>query len=268
VWSMRNRWDVADDFSGTGDNPNAQWSYGYKTSNGAFTLLPDFGGHYYMNMSGWFINNNWQAVCMANEDAQPHEPEFWGSNYYAQPKSAYLAQKNVSGQNAAYRWTAPADGIYYLETEFAGAIYSGGETNSNVSVVVNNTNTAFNDYVQGFAGGGTHTANGVKPAASCEGTLSLAAGDTVDFIQTDRNSAGNDIARLSASLTLLGPVESYSKGDFNFDGTVNNDDLYTLALYWLEAYNADYYLLPLGDITNDRMVDLRDFVIIAEEWLK
>ncbi len=268
VWSMRNSWDVADDFSGTDGNPNAQWSYGYKDSTGIFTLLPDFGGHYYMNMSGWFINNSWQAVCMVNEDAQPREPEFWGSNYYAQPNSTYLAQTNLSGQNVVYRWTAPADGIYYLETEFAGAIYSGGETNSNVSVVVNNTTVAFSDFVQGFEGGGTHTSGGVKPTASCEGALELAAGNTVDFIQSDRNSSGNDITRLSATITLLGSVESYNKGDLNFDGIVNNHDLYTLVMHWLEAYNPTYNLRPLGDVTNDKIVNLNDFAVIAAEWLK
>ncbi len=248
-------WNSALDYTGT--QPSKNWSYGYRDSTGTFTQFPDFGDHYYMGMSGWMINSSMQTQCISNQDSIAHEAEFWGSYYYAEPNSTYLAQTNSVVQRATYRWTVPQDGKYKVDANFSGVIYSGGQTDCNVCIEVSNNSlktSIFNDYISGFVGGGGYAASGTKPSATYSGILTLKAGDTIDFFQTNR-VVGNDITGFLCTIN-------------RDDGIIDYNDLFILALHWLNTNCVSPSWCDGADIDKNKRVDLKDFADLAQYWLE
>ncbi len=199
-------WNSGTNFSNVQDSNN--WQYGYIDTNDTFHQLPDFGDHYYMDMSGWFVRDNWQTQCIANQNSVVHEVEFWGSWYVAKPHMFYLCQANTNGERACLRWKAPTACSYIIDANFSGAIYSGGQTKSNVSIIRNNSCVLFADYIDGFAGGNGRNSSGVRPSVLYHAkSLPLKTGDTLDFVQEDRDgSTGNDIISADISVAVANDV--------------------------------------------------------------
>jgi hypothetical protein len=245
-------WNAALDYSGV--QPCHNWQYGYRSSSGVFTQFTNFGDHFYMGMSGWFMNGDYSTQCAANQDSTAHEAEFFGSKYYAEPCTSYLAQANSGNRRSTYRWTAPQDGRYNVKANFAGAIYSGGETNCNVYVEVKSSGTAttvFWDWIQGFIGGGGHAGSGAKPSAAYSGTLVLKAGDSIDFFQTDRVT-GNDVTAFS------GIIVRDEKVDFS--------DLSVLAANWLRNNCVRPSWCSGSDWDQNTKINFADFALLLSNW--
>jgi len=59
-------------------------------------------------------------------------------------------------------------------------------------------------------------------------------------------------------------AENMIPGDFELDGDVDFDDLFTLSTYWLESNRRGC----IGDLDGDNIVDLKDLAIFAQNWYK
>jgi hypothetical protein len=75
--------------------------------------------------------------------------------------------------------------------------------------------------------------------------------------QYSRNlGTGEGIELIQAS------AENVIPGDFELDGDVDFDDLWVLSAYWLESSRRGC----IGDLNGDRVVDLKDLAIFAQNW--
>lgn len=88
------------------------------------------------------------------------------------------------------RWTAPVGGLYSVTALWQDADWSGGD-GSNASVVKNGTTVVFNSDFDNGNGAFTNQ------------TLSLSAGDTLDFMLGIRANDAADTTRFNASITLI-----------------------------------------------------------------
>ncbi len=182
--------DAASDFSAT-NNPNGVWSYGESnTLGGAFNLytnkFTDATG-----LDTWFGNT--LPVIIHNSTASI----FTDSCCQFLPGQLSL-HPGPQGQYSIVRWTAPQSGLFSLATTFIGTHYAGGGTSTDVHVFRNGT-SLFNELVNGF---------GNPSAKNFSTTLSIATGDTIDFL-VGFGSNGNyfaDNTGLSATLTSVTSV--------------------------------------------------------------
>jgi hypothetical protein len=71
-----------------------------------------------------------------------------------------------------------------------------------------------------------------------------------------------DFVALAANFGKTG-VKNWSQGDFNFDDTVDVDDLELLAEHWLETYEA-----APGDTNFDNRINFEDFAALAANFEK
>ncbi len=164
-------YDAAAQFSATA-NPNGVWSYGWSQSTGAtfhlYTQQLPFSGVY-----------NWSSNCCG----APSGPPSVGYNptnasitpgTYTYPAHTVFFHPGPEGQNSVLRWTAPLSGNYQLKAVFWGDDFV-GPTTTDVHVLHN--------------GLGLYTAEvtGYGPSSdqSFTTTVSLAAGDTIDFTVGD-----------------------------------------------------------------------------------
>ena len=75
--------------------------------------------------------------------------------------------------------------------------------------------------------------------------------------QYSRNlDTGEGIELIQAS------IENVIPGDFELDGDVDFDDLCVLSAFWLESDRRGC----IGDLNGDRVVDLNDLAILAQNW--
>ena len=185
---------VAGDFSAT-SNPNGQWQYGYETSLGTgFTLLgfsmtigSDFERWQRSPSSadpGVFYNAGAAPLAIYDFVLQPHAAAF---------------HPGPLGEFSVVRWTAPEDADYVLASSFEGL---GLSSTTDVHVLVDGTETF------------SHFLSGRGSAAQYSTTLTLRAGDTVDFALgwgANRNY-GADTTGISATINPLSVPEPATGG--------------------------------------------------------
>jgi hypothetical protein len=183
------------DFSPTA-NPNGPWSYGYlapgaSPDSSTFTYYANngtvTGGIQYWNIAGGnltppeiFFNPSSSVVTFSTITMQPLQAAF---------------HPGPNDQYSDFRFAAPVSGSYSLGTLFTGIDTAG--TTTDVHVLDNGTLL--------FSG----NINGYLATASYSATLSLSAGDIVDFA-VGFGSNGNytsDSTALDATLTLNGVPE-------------------------------------------------------------
>jgi hypothetical protein len=186
-------YDAAAQFSGT-DNPNGVWSYGCTESLGAaFQLYTQQIG----SISGLY---DWStAPCVppglppslaynsTNASVTPVPP---GTVTF--PAHALSFHPGPEGQNSVLRFTAPVSGNYQVQAVFWGDDFV-GPTTTDVHVLHNGLGL-YTSEVDGF---------GPSSDQSFTTTVSLAAGDTIDFTVgygTDGNFY-NDSTGVSAVIT-------------------------------------------------------------------
>lgn len=177
-------YDAAADFSPT-SNPNGVWSYGSSTTLGSAFILGTTSG----NTSGidYWINDWFSAAPSVTHNGTGSAITVafitWGPGqlgFHPGPSSEY----------AIVRFTAPDTSLYDLASSFSGL----DSTISGTDVYVLLNSASIFD--------GTVTSFGSGPSFATQ--LSLAAGDTVDFVVGDLDGNHfNDTTGLSATLTAV-----------------------------------------------------------------
>ena len=169
--------DVTADFSAT-NNPAGAWSYGYRTTplSSDFNLYLSSGN--FTGVDFWFL-----AGTGLPDVGKTPDP---GGRIIMHPGNTAALESFLS----VVRWTAPADGLYDLDTVFTGDDSRG--PNVNVFVVRN----GLLEFTANIP------ANGVSRDYS--DTFSLSAGDFIDFAVGNNNNVGNrNFTRLEASLSAV-----------------------------------------------------------------
>jgi hypothetical protein len=182
-------YDAAAQFSATA-NPNGTWSYGWSQSRGSafdVDLQVDYPA---AGLPAWISNccGTIEPDVFHNETDAPISPA--GTNLI--PAKSLGFHPGPGGQNAVVRWTAPAAGNYTVKATFWGDDFV-GPTTTDVAVLHNRL-TLYASNVDGY---------GPSSDQSYSGTVSVQAGDTVDFTVgygTDGNYS-NDTTGLSALIT-------------------------------------------------------------------
>jgi hypothetical protein len=189
-------YDAAAQFSGT-DNPNGVWSYGCMESLGAaFQLYTQQIG----SISGVY---DWTtAPCVPPDDPHMVPALIYNSTNASVtpvppssvtfPAHAVAFHPGPQGQNSVLRFTAPASGNYQVQAVFWGDDFV-GPTTTDVHVLHNGLGLYTSD-VYGF---------GPSSDQSFTTTVSLAAGDTIDFTVGDGTDGNfyNDSTGVSAVIT-------------------------------------------------------------------
>jgi len=178
-------YDAAADFSPT-NNPIGVWTYGFSSTLGG--TLTD-----YTNAATLSGVNIWRGAS--------NEPlVFWnGTSQTVTFYTAILEPKQLAfhpgagGEYSVIRFTTPSAGMFTLASVFLGIDYVG--TTTQVHVLENGTSL--------FAG----SISGYGASASYSTTLSLLAGDIIDFaVGYSNGSHTHDSTGVSATLTAISPV--------------------------------------------------------------
>lgn len=170
------------------NNPNGVWSYGYSTSlGGMMTLYPN----HVVNPDGfyaWEVSSNWIKI--------PHvtlidKPLPWGFV----PDSDELGfHPGRYGECSIIRWTAPSDGTSTITNDFRNA--GGGVMQV---YVYHNANKLF-DAVLPNMGAASPIYNS---------TLSVHAGDKIDYVVRAIQQYGDGCTTLVAATINFTPVNSW-----------------------------------------------------------
>jgi len=188
-------YDAAADFSPT-SNPNGVWSYGCTESLGSTFYLytqVDFGNDIYQWLTAPVCGQGAPPSLgynSADVDVTPANP---GSITF--PAHAAWFHPGPGDQKSVFRWTAPASGNYQVKAVFWGDDFV-GPTSTDVHVLHNSLGL-YTGEVTGF---------GPSSDQSFTKTISVGAGDTIDFVLgygTD-GSYGFDATGVSAVVTRLG----------------------------------------------------------------
>jgi hypothetical protein len=212
--------------SGAGANPQGPWSYGWSAHLGStFTLfstyypftpasLGAFNGIGYPDAAQWFDKANGYVDAATYYSVPPvPEVEFNPTAAASHPTQGNLAGSNwtlapnqlalVPGTStyAIARWTAAASGSYRLKTRFEGICGDNNlpTTTADVHVQHNGVDIA----------AGSIDSNGAGYTFSFANSVSVAAGDTIDFVV---GSAGGificpDVTALAVELCASEPVK-------------------------------------------------------------
>ena len=169
-------YDASADFS-TSNDPNGVWSYGWSTTLGsAFNLDTSNTTAAYglTGLGGWFSGQSAEGVpdVLRNNTASPILlPPF--TNFQPGQLTLNMFQTTYS----VVRWTAPSTGQFSIAATFSAVSTIGGTTDVHVQ---KNGVSVFDSAINGF-----------PSPTSYSQTLSLVAGDHIDFT-VGFGSNGND----------------------------------------------------------------------------
>ncbi|MDE3113028.1 MAG: HYR domain-containing protein [Chloroflexota bacterium] len=195
-------WDVSSDWV-VGQNPDGAWSYGWESSRGAtFTLMTlhtvDSGplagiDYWYGGISG--VGGDFYPLVEHNGTSTT-----FTFGCCVLPGNSLVLHPGPQGQNAVVRWTAPAAGSYHVSAAWSGTDYASGTTTDDAVLLNGNaTNPLFVGEVTGY-----------RAAQTYSGTVSMAAGATLDFTVgygTD-GSYFSDATGLAVTITQAAPADT------------------------------------------------------------
>jgi hypothetical protein len=192
-------WDFATDISAT-NNPNNDWTMGSSTGqSGTFSAYTKtdhdaFGttdgsksADYWMNSWGDLWGGGFFASTNGSPNAPGQQGTGWPQGYYLEKASEYMLPAVINNANhTVVRWTAPVAGTYSVSANWASAQVA-GVTGEVVGVKVGGLGSdyTFSDTLNGFVGtlaASYADRSGTNPLTNYSGTLTLAQGQTVDFI--------------------------------------------------------------------------------------
>ncbi len=179
-------YNAVSDFSTT-SNPTGAWSYGYKaTSTSAFTRYTG-NGQPWAGIYTWSPNSGGGCCLMVAKNTTGTTTTYGGS--ITQPADMLNLHPGAGGEQSTVRWTAPSAGTYQVKGRFQG-IDTGGTT-TNVRIL--------HKGVQVQSGG----VNGYGSQAAYDFALTVAAGDTIDFVvgYGSNLTYNNDSTGLVATIT-------------------------------------------------------------------
>ncbi len=188
-------YDVAADFS-VASNPNGVWSYGYENSLGSSLQLYDVSTSQGGGIPGLEAWNSSQLDVLGtpgigyNSTASDITS---GTDFF--PAHGVVFAPGPNGQYCVIRWTSPTAGTYDLLTAFSGNDFV-FPTSTDVHVLLDGT-SLFSGGVYVFG-----------PAASFTDTISVKAGDTIDFavgIGSDGSFIGDNTG-ISATISTFSGV--------------------------------------------------------------
>ncbi len=208
----KDRADPARDYSPVA-NPNTPWKYGWiqpgpisptyleggnPAQGGLFPKPAQMAGSFlaYMGPSQVIFNtSSTQRLVAGLLEVNPAQ---------------FVLNPAPDGSYAMLRWTAPSSGRFAVSATFAGA-HANVPATSDVHVL-HNSETLFDSVVNDFQGDGKSFTN----------TISVAAGDTVDWVVGANGTSSGDHTGLVASVTLIdhSPFQIPTLQDFKFTGTL------------------------------------------------
>jgi murein DD-endopeptidase MepM/ murein hydrolase activator NlpD/Tol biopolymer transport system component len=176
--------------------PGSPWTYGYTMSlGGTFTkyTVKKFWGAL-NQLVIWTkssdntapeVNKNVSGVDVDNTTACVHHPG-----------TVYLhMHPGPSNEFSVIRWTAPYDGVFEVNSAFRSLRYCSQQTTTDAHVLYNST-SIYNVIINEFMSAGDH---------EFSTTLSLAAGDTIDFVVGvgQNGNYGADSTGMRANITVI-----------------------------------------------------------------
>ncbi|MBL9114210.1 MAG: DUF642 domain-containing protein [Verrucomicrobiaceae bacterium] len=230
----KDRADPARDFSPVA-NPNTPWKYGWIQAG---PISPTYleGGN--PAQGGLFpkpaqASGDFHAYMKTPPTAQVifnvNETQRLVSGALELNPLLFVMNPSSDGSFAVLRWTAPASGRFAVSATFTGA-HDGVAATSDVHVL-HNSDTLFDSTINSFQGDG----------ASFTDTISVGAGDTVDWLVGGNGTNSNDHTGLVASVVLIdhSPFQIPTLQDFKFTGT-----LMTGKTVLVNAVNGERQLYP------------------------
>jgi hypothetical protein len=212
-------WDVAGDFSSTA-NPNGAWTYGVYLED-AFneSIGPWYAWVSYQNWAGLPNLAKWgnpgEDLTAGAVFYNPGSGDHIGGTQWLRPGEVALFPAALGGGYApVVRWTAPADMTVSIDALFTGH----DEATSDVHVLLNGdmfdgapptfTGThLFDGVVDGNYGyeAASIPQTGTSPSQAYTGTISVVAGDTIDFVVGYGPNLfyGGDMTGVSAKITQV-----------------------------------------------------------------
>jgi len=207
-------WNLGDNFTTNGPNPfyvhdGGKWEYGYCASLGAALQTYPYKGTYATNIPNWFMDSATSLTygnMNKNVGASAYEEAGSPGGFHWDPGDACLLSPTdaESASKAVARFKALNPGTYSLDVTFYGRNYLAGST-SDVYIQKNGTTTIAYGTVSGFAGTAANNwedAFGTNPWVTYTGSVSLNAGDTLDFVVGKGGDTGADLIGLDATITL------------------------------------------------------------------
>ncbi len=180
--------EAASEFS-LGGNPTGVWSYGFRgaAADAALTLFSTaHAGSLAVWDRGLSFPNNYPRV-VSNTSA---EPIFWGTDIALQPGELGY-HPGPSGEFCVVRFTAPSAGDWTYATR--SVLLDGLSDGVSVHVVVNGVSLFTTTIGGGKAGGDASDARQVT----------LAAGDTIDFVCGSSGNNTGDTLQLVANVRAV-----------------------------------------------------------------
>lgn len=243
-------YDAVQDLSAT-QNPSGAWSYGSRAAGGGSFILFTNNNNVYGLPSGM---HTWYAPNAYNLPGVIHNGTGATQSYFGatQPTMLLNLYPGAYGERSVVRWTARAAGTAQVAGRFEGL----DATTTAVSVVKNGSVSLFNGSV-----------NGLGNQAPFSLSLTVAAGDTIEFQVACNGDVQHDSTGLAVTVTTQGtpaPLNFDAVNDFSptqsqgaawaygsrpagggsFAALPNNDNLYGLAAGMHTWYLPGVWNLP------------------------
>ena len=237
----RSDWSYAGDFSVGSGNPNLPWSYGYYDGSGNFTLYNQLGTPP-SPLINWTYNGNPDVRGNANKNTDQNNAYVrtdWGPGMGWRPgQCCIMTPITELTFRPAGRFTAPVAGSYNVAITFENRVATTGEP-TGVFVRVNGSEV-FNPTVTGYE-------SGPENYASYSNTVALSAGQTITFgvyaLTGQGLSYDGGVHQVGVEALISGPPVPLPCGGAGTE--------YTQA-----------------DLNLDCQVDIRDFALFSETWLR
>lgn len=221
--------DAAAEFSAT-SNPNGAWSYGWSTSRlSGFHLLPQ-SIKYDVDITGVHLNPAIANVWTGSFSGDTAPSVFHNPGPFVDTHSSYPAgccapypvgglgfHPGPNGENARVRWTAPAAGVFKVKATFSGLDYGGQVGTTTDVAVLHSRSTPATELTNSTKTDQLWTGNviafGSHYDQSFSGTVSVLAGDTIDFtVGYGTVASGNDF--------VLYPAANYYSDSTGLDAVI------------------------------------------------
>lgn len=234
---LNHNWDVnyttyyheaTEDFSGT-LNPNGAWRYGYRASVGsAFILLPNNDNLYGLpaGMHTWYLPGVWNLPAVVHNGTGVPQLYFGATH----PTTLLNQYPGGDGAMSVVRWTASSTGSAQITGRFEGL----DTTTTGVSVVKNGTVSLLTGNITGFGN-----------QAPFSLTVSVVAGDTIDFQVASNGDLSHDSTGLAVSVNVQGPPPPLTYNVVSdFSPTQNQGAAWA---YGYRPANGAFAVLPNND---------------------
>jgi len=181
-------WNAATDFS-LAANPSGAWSYGYANAAGggyARMTVVDLNTFGSTGLKAWLVTATGVPCVALNTSANTYSK--WAPGVLG----LHPGVAGTATEHPVVTWTAPSNGVYRFTSSFT---YVGGGTGVGPSVTKNLS--------KGLVGIKSGVINMSVPVMTWNETLSLVAGETINWAVNANADNGSDSTVLSAEVKSL-----------------------------------------------------------------